>query len=86
MIFDLKVARQYLSAPLSSVASEREFKVGKRIVTDTRNRLLTENVENLIWVYYNQRALGFQLESIVDEYEKAMTSNNLSPTHESGDN
>jgi len=64
-----KVAKQFLAAPLSSVASEREFKVGKRVITDTRNRLLPENAEKLIWFYYNQRAINYKLESVVSEHE-----------------
>jgi len=55
------------------VPSEREFKVGKRIITDTRNRLLPENAGKLIWFFYNQRAVSYKLERIFDEFSRSET-------------
>jgi len=53
-----KLARRYLSAPASSSASEREFKVSKNIVS-SRIRLLPMQVENLLFIKYNLRAMSY---------------------------
>ena len=53
-----KLARRYLCAPASSAASEREFKVPKTIQSDLRTRLLPNNVETLLFLKYNLRALS----------------------------
>ena len=52
-----KLARRYLSAPIGSVASERGFKVAKR-VQEGRWRLKTANVEKLLFLKYNLRMCG----------------------------
>ena len=53
-----KLARKYLCAPASSSASEREFKVAKNIQAQ-RVRLLPRNVERLLFLKYNHRALSY---------------------------
>ena len=52
------LARKYLSAPLGSIASEREFKVAKRVVHGRQN-LKPGNVEKLLFLKYNLRMLGY---------------------------
>lgn len=51
------IAATYLSPPASSSAREREFKVGKSIQKD-RIKLLPKNVEMLLFLKYNLRAIG----------------------------
>uniref|UniRef100_A0A915KX02 HAT C-terminal dimerisation domain-containing protein n=1 Tax=Romanomermis culicivorax TaxID=13658 RepID=A0A915KX02_ROMCU len=70
------IAKQYLAAHLSSVASEREFKIGKRMISNTWFRLLPKNVEKLIWYYYNNRAINGKIESVIQEYESQIVSDN----------
>ena len=53
------LARTYLAPPASSTASEREFKVGKGFQTQTRFRFLPNNLETLVFLKYNLRALNF---------------------------
>ena len=53
-----KLACRYLGPPASSCASEREFKVSKQLV-DRRLRLRPKNVEKLLFLKYNLRAIGF---------------------------
>ena len=53
-----QLARRYLSAPMGSVASEREFKGAKRVVTG-RWSLKAQNVEKLLFLKYNLRMLGY---------------------------
>lgn len=57
MIF--KLAMRYLSAPISSVASEREFKSARDIANGDRVRLLPKNVEKLLFLKHNLRSIGF---------------------------
>ncbi|PIO22871.1 hypothetical protein AB205_0207490 [Aquarana catesbeiana] len=45
-----QMAQKYLSAPCSSVESERLFSAGSHIVIDTRNRLLTQHAEILLFL------------------------------------
>ena len=52
------LARTYLGPPPSSTASEREFKVGKAIQKDRVN-LLPKNVETLLFLKYNLRAISY---------------------------
>ena len=52
-------ARTYLARPACSTASEKEFKVGKGIQTQTRARLLPTNLEIRVFLYYNLRALKY---------------------------
>ena len=51
------VARKYLSAPMGSIASEREFKIAKR-VTQGRYNLKPRNVQKLLFLKYNLRMLN----------------------------
>ena len=53
-----KLSKIYLSPPPSSSASEREFKISKSIQKD-RIRLLPKNVETLLFLKYNLRALKY---------------------------
>lgn len=48
-----KLARKYLSAPCSSVESERLFSSVAHILEDTRNRLSAENTEMLLFIHEN---------------------------------
>ena len=59
-----RVVQCFLAAPLSSVSSELQFKVGKRVITDTRSRLLSHNAEMLISLNYNIRAVGYNIFSL----------------------
>lgn len=54
-----KLARRYLSSPMSSIASEREFKLAKQIVTG-RWTIKTETVEKMLFLKYNLRFLNYQ--------------------------
>lgn len=53
------LARKYLCAPPSSVASERVFSVVGNIYDDKRNRLKGENAEKLTFLHYNLKFLNF---------------------------
>ena len=53
-----------IAAPLSSVLSQREFKVGKLLITDTRFRLIPQNVEMFIWLNYNVHAVSYSTFSV----------------------
>jgi hypothetical protein len=46
-------ARQYLSAPASSIFSERIFSAAGRILDDSRSTMSGENVERLLFLKYN---------------------------------
>jgi len=48
-----EVARRYLSAPATSVPSERLFSAAGLIYTDRRNRLLPERAEMLLFIRHN---------------------------------
>ena len=48
---------KYLCAPPSSVASERQFSTAGDIYTETRNRLLPENADRLIFITKNKKLL-----------------------------
>jgi hypothetical protein len=54
------LARRYLSAPMGSIASEREFKISKRIV-EHRVNLKPDNVEMLLFMKYNLRMLDYNI-------------------------
>jgi len=49
------VARCYLSAPSTSVPSERLFSAAGIVYTDRRNRLLPERAEMLLFIKHNLR-------------------------------
>ena len=55
-----KLAKRLLSAPSSSVESERLFSIGGNIYTPKRNRLTAEHGEMLIFLYFNLRAFDFK--------------------------
>ena len=52
------LARRFLSAPMGSVASEREFKIAKRVTTN-RGTLKPGNVEKLLFMKYNLRLMNY---------------------------
>ena len=54
---------KFLSAPMGSIASEREFKIAKR-VTQGRYNLKPENVQKLLFLKYNLilRMLNYNLD------------------------
>ena len=54
-----KLALKYLSAPPSSVSSERLFSVAGNVLSDNRNRLSPANAEMLILLHENLTALNF---------------------------
>ena len=56
-----ELARNYLGTPATSATSEREFKVGK-LITKERIRLLPKNVESLLFLKYNLRALKYNID------------------------
>jgi hypothetical protein len=53
------LARRYISAPMGSIASEREFKIAKRVVTG-RWTMKPESVEMCLFLKYNLRMLGYK--------------------------
>ena len=53
------LASKYLSAPPSSVESERIFSVGGNINTPKRNRLSPDMSETLIFLHHNLRVFEF---------------------------
>ena len=55
-----RAARKYLSAPSSSIESERLFSTGGHVYTAPRNRLLPQNAERLLFCNYNLRATNFK--------------------------
>ena len=54
-----KLAKRLLSAPPSSVESERLFSIGGNIYTPKRNRLTAEHGERLMFMNFNLRAFNF---------------------------
>lgn len=54
------LAKRYLCAPMGSIASEREFKVAKRVINGRWN-LKAQNVERLLFLKYNLRMIGYSL-------------------------
>ena len=54
----------YLSAPVSSTASERSFNAAFKISGDSRIRLNPANLERLTFLRHNLKALGFDIESL----------------------
>lgn len=89
LFFLIKVALQYLSAPISSVASEREFKSARNISHGPRSHLLPENLRRLLFLKHNLPAVGFNtmnLKCVNDESKNASSAfdedelNNVSST------
>lgn len=54
-----KIARKYLSAPASSIDSERLFSEAGNIYEPKRNRLQPENAERLMFLHHNLPLLNF---------------------------
>lgn len=54
------MARKFLSAPASSVYSERLFSEMGTIYEETRNRLLPRNAETLLFLHHNLQKLNFE--------------------------
>lgn len=54
------LARRHLSAPPTSVASERLFSHSGNVLTDLRNRLTPANAERLIFLHDNLKILNFE--------------------------
>ena len=54
------LASKYLSAPPSSVESERIFSVGGNVNTPKRNRLLPDTSESLMFLHHNLRIFEFE--------------------------
>ena len=54
-----RVARRYLGAPSTSVASERLFSSAGNVFADQRSRLAADRAEMIIMVKYNLRALDY---------------------------
>ena len=55
------LATKYLSAPPSSVESERLFSIGGNIYTPHRNSLKTESGERLMFINYNLRIIDYSV-------------------------
>lgn len=55
-----RLARRYLTTPPGSATSERVFKTGKNVLGSTRIRLKPRNMEALLFLKYNIRALGYR--------------------------
>ena len=55
-----KLSSKYLSAPPSSVESERLFSICGNLYEPTRNRLCPENGETLMFLHYNLRVFNFK--------------------------
>ena len=53
------LANRYLTPPISSVASEHEFKVARDFANENRVRLRPQNVQNQLFLKYNLRAIGY---------------------------
>ena len=53
------LVNRYLTSPISSVASEREFKVARDIANGNRVQLRPQNVQKLLFLKYNLRAISY---------------------------
>lgn len=54
------LAKTFLSAPCSSVYSERLFSEAGLVYENKRNRLLSANAENLVFIHHNLPLLNFE--------------------------
>lgn len=55
-----KLAKKFLSAPATSVSSERMFSTSGAICSDKRSRLLPDNLEKLVYLCKNLKAVDFK--------------------------
>ena len=53
------VAKRYLAAPPTSVASERLFSAAGRVYTDRRTNLMPQNADKLLFLKYNMPAVRY---------------------------
>ena len=56
------LARKYLSAPPSSVESERVFSIGGTLYSQKRNRMNADTGEMLMFLHYNLMKVNFDYE------------------------
>lgn len=54
-----ELAKKYLSAPATTIFSERLFSEAGNVLDDKRNRLNAENCEKLIFMHHNLPLLNF---------------------------
>jgi len=54
------VAKRYLCAPPTSVASERLFSSASRVYTDRRNRLAPKKADMLLFIKHNLALINFK--------------------------
>jgi len=55
-----RVAKRYLSAPPTSIASERLFSSASRVFTDRRNRLAPKKADMLLFIKHNLPLISFK--------------------------
>jgi len=55
---------KFLSAPISSVASEREFKIARNLTNGNRNRLRQRTVQRLLFRKQNLKVNGYNTASL----------------------
>jgi len=55
-----RVAKRYLCAPPTSVASERLFSSASRVITDRRNRLAPKKADMLLFIKHNLALINFK--------------------------
>lgn len=53
------LVRKYLSAPLSSVESERLFSIAGELIDDLRTRLSKDRVEMILFLHHNLGILNY---------------------------
>ena len=65
------MARDLVTPPASTVASESAFSTGGRVLTDTRNRLASEAIEMTIcgkdWLDAESRTQNKTVEEIIED-------------------
>jgi len=66
------IARTFLSAPPTSIASEQLFSAAGQIYSDRRSSLLGENAEKLLFLAYNIRLFGAVLMYTVSNTDRTL--------------